>query len=473
MPSKSSYKSRENLEVRTFPIVAVALIAALAACSQPTSIPRVPVDGVPQARTAAQPVPCSSLRYMRDLNRHLDVVKNRKTGDSLEYVLVGDGKKSDEIILFFPGTGQDIADWPMQMITNSTYSPQIVKTLGYRADENGATSICHDYRLLFFDYPGVGLTAYRATATRDAIASDVDAILQRVGQRFGIATDTVDPLGWSLGTSFALKYAFLSPVSRPERIVHNVLLFAAAPGGSRQAQVGGNSALCILTLLDAAKTASGSVGRAVKSDATKLIFPYKGQGPKDNGSNSNCTATVSSSSVTLSVTPVCTVVNGCEGYVDNAILGLETFPWHRTNGVSGKAYDLQRSQSNDFDVAYCAKAARNFTSTGCVAYGSIDQSITNGGVCQTNTTAANDPTTSACDAFAITGKISIFEAFEDLYIQWTYDRALADGLNKTKAGIARNVIYPGFAGHGLLIQHPLWSQNQIASAMAGAARVAP
>jgi len=378
---------------------------------------------------------------------------------------VGDGAKSDETLVFFPGTGQTLANWPIEMVTNGKYSPKIVKSVGYRADQDGNVSLCHDYRLVFFDYPGVGLSPYRATAGHDAVASDVDAMLQRIASRYGFSTDVVDPLGWSLGTAFSLKYALLSPTSRPQRKIHNLFLFAAGPGGSQQGQVGADNAPCVVSLFAAAESASGSLATQIKADATKLLFPYKGQSPKNNGTNSQCTATISSSNVTLSVTPNCTVFNGCKGFIRSSLLALATYPWKRTAGVSGQTYVLQRNEDNDFDVAYCAKAGTGFQSEDCVAYGTIKQSITDGGVCKTDTSNPDLPVASDCVRLDVTGKVMLYDGFEDIYTQWTYDRALERGLNAVEPGLAHFLPYPGKANHGLMIQHPRWAQAQVAAVM--------
>jgi pimeloyl-ACP methyl ester carboxylesterase len=402
---------------------------------------------------------------MRELGTHLEVIKNSKTGDSLEYVVVGDAAKSGQIIVLFPGTGQTLADWPTQLITNSKYSPKIKGTIGYRADQDGPNSLCHNYRLVMFDYPGIGLTSYRSSAGHDAVASDVDAMLQRIGQRFGIPTNDVSPLGWSLGTAFSLKYAFLSPVSRPERKIHNILLLAAGPGGSKQGQVGADNASCVTTLFDAAETATGSLSDQIKKDATELLFPYLGQTPKNSGTNSGCTATVSSTAVSLSVTTHCVISTGCPGFIINSVLGLETEPWKKTDGVSGDTYDEQRYEDNDFDVAYCGKAGTNFVSEDCTAYAAIKQSVTDGGVCQTDTSNPDQPVASNCVKLNITGKVTVIDDYEDLFTQWTYDRALVRGLNATTPGIASFTPYPGPGSHGFFIQHPRWIESKFAAAM--------
>ena len=159
------------------------------------------------------------------------------------------------------------------------------------------------------------------------------------------------------------------------------------------------------------------------------------------------------------------MLNGCKGLIDTSILGLETYPWKRTNGVSGNTYILQREQGNDFDVAYCAKAGAGFQSQDCTAYIPMKQSITNGGVCQTDTSNPDSPVASNCIRLEITGKVMLYDGHEDIFTQWTYDRALADGLNAVTPGIATLLLYPGGANHGLMIQHPRWAQTNIQTAL--------
>uniref|UniRef100_E6Q3D2 Uncharacterized protein n=1 Tax=mine drainage metagenome TaxID=410659 RepID=E6Q3D2_9ZZZZ len=94
---------------------------------------------------------------------------------------------------------------------------------GADADEQHL-SLCHDDRIALFGYPGVGLRTMGGSVTRDAIASDVDAMLNDASVRYGISTNVVDPVGWSLGTTNAEKFTVLSLVSRPTRTIHNVIL---------------------------------------------------------------------------------------------------------------------------------------------------------------------------------------------------------------------------------------------------------
>jgi pimeloyl-ACP methyl ester carboxylesterase len=411
-------------------------------------------------------IPCAKLSTLRQLRGQLSVVKNPSTGDSVEYLVVGDGAVSDDLIIMFPGTGQIIPGWPMQLFTNKTYSPNIAGTLGYEASEDGAVSLCHNYRLLFIDYPGVGKTPYRADLTRDEISNDVDAVLQNVAAVFGINTNLVDPLGWSLGTTMALKYAFLSPVARPSRVIHNLVLVATGPGGSLQGQETHDSAACVKTLFDDSITYSGPVGWQIKADLSELIFPYKGQTASENGSKSNCTATVGSTGVNLSVQLDCTALNICEPYLRGALLDMATYPWILSGGIGPKVYSEERAIASDWYENYCARAGPHFVSLNCSRYGTVDISPTNGGVCMTDTRDPDHPIAQNCDRIRLTGKITVIVGYEDLLDQWAYGQAVVDGYRRSQgAGAASLVVYPGSAGHGIMIQHPKWTQEQINAAI--------
>lgn len=444
--------------------VVVSLAAALAAilCVAPGAF-------------AAAPIPCSQLQALRDLGPDLTDVTNPRTGDKLEYTLVGDAAVSSDVLVFFNGTGQIIPDWPIQMITNSTYSPDIVNDIGYRASEDGPVSLCHDYYLLFFDYPGVGTSRLGGRqVTKDQVANDVDAVLTDATIEYGISTGVVDPVGWSLGTTDALKYSLLSPKARPGRTIHNILLIATDPGGYTTPDGYGtgpaspNEAACIGTMLGALKTApSGTLANRLELLTTELVFPYAGQTARNSGSFSRCSATVTDSEVNLSVTPACGSFNGCRGFLGGSIINRDTYPWSLTKGVDHAVYLQQRAQGNDWAVDYCGAAGPAFASIDCHSYGAVLQSVTNGGVCAVDTAAINWPVAVKCADLDYTGRLAVLNGYEDLYVQWTYGKALVDAYNEKRAGSAVRYTYPGKAGHGILAQHPLWTQEKLAAAMAG------
>jgi hypothetical protein len=85
------------------------MIAVSAGCS---SVPgdtlspagRVPLSAM-RARTIS-PVACSAIGALRDLRSSLQYANNSSTGDTMDYVVVGDGAKSADVLVMFPGTGQ-------------------------------------------------------------------------------------------------------------------------------------------------------------------------------------------------------------------------------------------------------------------------------------------------------------------------------------------------------------------------------
>ena len=252
--------------------------------------------GEPQPQATRGPVACKDLRTLRELRSQLRAVRNQRTGNTLYYVVLGDAAKSSELLVLFNGTGGILPDWPVQMLTNSRYSPRIVHTLAYSAAEDGPISLCHDYRLVLFDYPGVGRSPLNGPVTADEVANDVDAMLADIGTRYRIPTNRVNPVGWSLGTLFALKFALLSPAARPARKIGDLVLIATRPGGNLDGTTGNNQAACVSTLFDTLKSQSLWTGdpdlkRTIDGDLSQLTFPFVGQ-PPYNRVSSGCTASV-------------------------------------------------------------------------------------------------------------------------------------------------------------------------------------
>jgi pimeloyl-ACP methyl ester carboxylesterase len=421
-------------------------------------------------------VPCRDLRTLRELADRLRTVSNPRTGQTVEYFVVGDGARSNQLLVFFNGTSQVLPDWPIQMITNGAASPLITTTAAYNPAEESATALCHDYRLVFFDYPGVGLSPAATGVTHDQIASDVDALLADVGQAHRLPTGNVSIVGWSLGTEAALKYAFLSPASNPSRTIHDVILIATKPGGGQSDQTNGNGAQCVQEAFTVLKdpTISPALKARLEASNYRLLYPYQGQQPYD-GPSSGCTIDVNTatSTATLNVTPGdCGLGTQCLKIADEFAANRLAFPWSQTGGISQAVYVNQRQLSNDWNYSYCAGAGAGFTSTGCTTLPlqPPQLSATNGGVCKTFTPAGlpNQPTTTDCVPLQIQGSLTVVNGPEDLYIQHTYGAALVAGyqrqLGVQKASLAT---YPGAdgAGHGILLQHPKWVQDRVAAAL--------
>ncbi len=418
------------------------------------------------------PVPCSAIRNFRELGPELTFFTNPRTGDQLEYIVIGDAAVSAEVLVMFPGTGQTLADWPVQMLTNAQQSPKIAATLAYSRTEDGTVSLCHSYRILLFDLPGVGKSQLHGSVTGNQKADDVDAILNDAARTYGISTSQVDLVGWSLGTADELKYALLAPKANPSRAIRNVVLIATKPGGNTDGVVDGNQAQCVATVLDALKSAPSRdrwLALQLAKNAFELIFPYKNQRPYD-GLDSGCTATVdhSNGGVKLNVDTACVFRPECRKSLADEILNQKAWPWSLTNGVSPELYVQQRQQNLDYSVCYCGAADSQFHATDCHCSRPPEMSDTNGGLCRTTSNPPNQPISTHCAPLTMSGSLTVINGAEDLYIQHTYGKALVDAYQQEfGAGKARLVTYASAdgAGHGILLQHPKWTQAQVWSAL--------
>src|SRR5262245_56646254 len=64
--------------------------------------------------------------------------------------------------------------------------------------------------------------------------------------------------------------------------------------------------------------------------------------------------------------------------------------------------------------------------------------------------------------------LTVLNGLEDRFIQWTYGRALVEGIRQALAPDKARLVTcagPDGAGHGLLIQHPRWTQEAIFDAL--------
>jgi pimeloyl-ACP methyl ester carboxylesterase len=419
--------------------------------------------------TNLNPIPCASITKLRDLaaSPGLTYFTNSRTGDQLDYVVLGDGATSSEVIVLFNGTSAILPDWPEQMLTNSTYSPLIVNNDDYDPNEDAPRALCHEYRIVLFDYPGTGLNPASSTFTGDQVADDVDAMLDDVTARYGISTAAVDPGGWSLGTHLALKYSFVAPVSNPARQLHSVLLIAARPGGNTDGFQSGNQAACVQTIITASASGltSTEMLRRVQGLGIRMIFPYEFQ-PPYSGSNQVCTATVNyqAGDIDLNVTPNCDTSNHCDQTLVDDAENRKVMPWVLTQGISRTLFTQERDFDNDYNICNCQSAASGFMSTACSCSAQVKSSPSNGGLCQVTSTIPWQPQIQNCAPVTSSGPIVLLNGFEDLYIQWTYGQALIDGF-QAGYGMSRATLYTygGItgAGHGVLFQHPKWAQEHL------------
>jgi hypothetical protein len=162
----------------------------------------------------------------------------------------------------------------------------------------------------------------------------------------------------------------------------------------------------------------------------------------------------------------CSWANNCKPYLYGVLLDDRTYPWILTNGIGPKIYGQERAIARDWYLNYCARAGPNFSSRDCESFGPVTIAKTNGGVCRTDTRDVDRPVARACDRIVLSGKITVIASYEDLLDQWTYGGAVVDGFRRSQGRrIANLVLYPGSAGHGLLIQHPGWTQAQIDAAI--------
>lgn len=455
-------------------LVAVALSALVASAAL---VPATASEEArPDIRNAQIPVACAKLKTLRDLADDLVLMENPRTGDTFSYVVVGDAAVSSDLLVMFNGTGGILPDWPMQMITNSTYSPKITATNAYVPSEDGPISLCHDYRLVLFDYPGVGGGVLAGSYTSDRIADDVDAMLDDIAVRYGIPTDVVNPFGWSLGTELALKYAFLSPASNKARTIDNIVLIATRPGGNTDGFQDGNQAQCLSFMLGELETEppGTTLYNSMRDASYELTFPFVGQRPYD-GVHSGCRASIRGGALNLKVTPDCPVGSLCaKNFVDEAA-NRQVQPWKATSGVDQALYTAERNSSHDYNICYCQVAGAGFTSKRCSCSDTVITSKRNGGVCRTVSTGVTKPSrpiSTDCVPLEFRGKLTVINGREDLFIQWTYGRALVEGMQATLGDSkARLVTYSGEggAGHGILLQYPKWTQRQISRALRGSA----
>ena len=335
-----------------------------------------------------------------------------------------------------------------------------------------SVSLCHDYRLLLLDLPGVGKSQLHGNATANQTVEDVDALLDDAGRTYGISTSHVDLVGWSLGTMYALKYALLAPVANPSRTVRNLVLIAAKPGGSTNGVFDGNEAQCVSTILSALKSVPADDREfklRLQAKAFELTFPYRDQKPYD-GVDSGCTASVdvANRELTLNAETSCLDLVTCRRTVSEQLVNRRTWPWSLTGGIPDELYVQQRELAFDYSLCYCGAADAKFQTSDCHCSAPAQMSETNGGVCQTSANPLNRPVSTNCAPIHIGGGMTVINGPEDLYIQHVYGKALVDAYQRQLGEQrVRLVTYPGKdgAGHGVLLQHPKWTQMQIWSAL--------
>jgi pimeloyl-ACP methyl ester carboxylesterase len=103
-------------------------------------------------------------------------------------------------LVMLTGTGSTMAEW----------DPALLRLLA------------QDHRLIFFDYPGLGLSGPWHGDSFDSLADATAGLMKAIDLR------EADVLGWSMGGFVAQRLA----VDHPERVSH-LILAATNPGGSQ------------------------------------------------------------------------------------------------------------------------------------------------------------------------------------------------------------------------------------------------
>jgi hypothetical protein len=84
-------------------LLAAVLSMTLAACGG---------GGGGSTSTASEkPIPCSALTELRDMAPQLKSFTNKRTGDTVDYLVMGDAAMSDDVIVMFNGTGEIVPDF--------------------------------------------------------------------------------------------------------------------------------------------------------------------------------------------------------------------------------------------------------------------------------------------------------------------------------------------------------------------------
>ncbi len=208
----------------------VLFLSAFASACR-TAAPPPPEVGNKRAVSSGGTVPCAvfaaALRtgdhpfrtLMRDSS---STYTNDSNGQTVRFLAVRPGTTSaagNPTVVFFDGTSQITPDWPVDMLVSSS------------------GSLCDHAALVFFDYPGIGETTYpgNTSFTFDAMSDDVYHLLANLDASGDFEIGEVDPLGWSLGTASAIKFATLAASNQAFKTsgmsIGKLFLIAVKAGG--------------------------------------------------------------------------------------------------------------------------------------------------------------------------------------------------------------------------------------------------
>lgn len=422
--------------------------------------------------------------------------------DILFLVITPDNNVStiNDAIVFFNGTSGIMTDWPADMLTST----------------KSGKSLCDSSFLVFFDYPGVGGTSQVSDDefTLDNFAEDVDGLVtyingEYIKDKYDTEITKVHPLGWSLGSLAAVKFAGLAEANGygkgDKRQIGNIFLIATKPGGdvtsgekSNAAPAIGNQASCVTTIFTKLKDNTHYTFFA-KKYMVGLMFPYiysdnnEPQSPYTGANNKICYAkTISlSSKIELvikledaSTSPAKNIKTACDdGDATQYTICKEAWDNYKSNrlaepylsndeGVPHAVFLQERNVVDDWNYSYCSQANSNWQSAKCKSNSSHTSATGNGGMCSTTASASNDPvsTTSTCMSLEhITGTLTIMNGEEDMFIQYVYGKALYDAYSSLGVSSAIHTYTdddnPSGAGHGVLYTNPSWIRDIILDSM--------
>lgn len=249
-----------------------------------------PAAAPPSAIASAQPaaagagvIGCSqfasSLRHgtfpFRGLMQQSSAIYTGPSGLGIRYLAVQPSQAAAPYptVVFFNGTSQVSPDWPAQLLVSTS------------------SALCNRAALVFFDYPGVGGTTYPGDAafTFDNVAETVYGLLASLSGSHALKVGVVDPAGWSLGTSSAVKFGVLAAHNESFRAsgmsIGSFLLIAATSGGDLHSSTAVTPATCGTLKAAAASAApateptagaAGVAGVAGAAGAATTYFPAVG-----------------------------------------------------------------------------------------------------------------------------------------------------------------------------------------------------
>jgi pimeloyl-ACP methyl ester carboxylesterase len=418
-----------------------------------------------------------------------------------------------ETLVFFNGTSQITPDWPVAMLTNS----------------NG--SLCTDSALIFADYPGIGGTVNPAKAefTFDNISNNVYHLLANLTAYQGFSIQSVNPIGWSLGSLAALKFASLASVNQEfansGMSIHNLFLIATKPGGdynSGAAQnpsscsttgpipgpqprmIGstayytatGGAAMCVTAVLNqlGSDGSDWDSSTSLKSSLVGVMFPYtytssgQSQGPYGTGNpRTVCADTITNNEVTAlcnlevnqSITTSCSASSSSACSTTLALYKANREGYPYIENISFDQFDRQRSINFTFDYGYCRGAATDsWTSTGCLFNPTQTSNslysaplIVNGSPCTASVSNGPNyaPLVNSCPALPNSAfdKMYIFNAQEDLFIRNDYGKALCAWFNYPYNPNNLKCVLTTYqnSGHGVMYDQPVAIFNKILAAL--------